>query len=127
MYTLILQTAPIAKGRPRFTRQGRVFTPAKTRNAEAEMRWLLAQWWLPKTPLLGPLEIEVKFYFLRPRSVSKQKRAHHVVKPDLSNTLKTLEDAGNGLVWHDDSQIIAATISKSYDTTQRIELRIKEI
>jgi len=64
--------------------------------------------------------------FLRPKSAPKS-RLHHVVKPDASNALKLLEDAGNGILWKDDSQIVFATVTKEYGDPERIEITVKEL
>jgi Holliday junction resolvase RusA-like endonuclease len=111
---------PCGKGRPRFG-NGRTFTDAKTVAAEAEIRWLLQK---ENPPLLeGPVALELAAFFLKPKSVSK-KRAFHTVKPDGSNILKLFEDAGNGVLWRDDSQIVSAKVTKQYGEPARLEVRV---
>lgn len=114
---------PVAKGRPRLGRFG-VFTPDKTRNAEANLRWLMSKSWKRK-PIELPIALTVVFNFLRPKSVPYTKRAYHTVKPDCSNLLKLVEDAGNGILWRDDSQIINLSIIKAYGERGKITLGIE--
>lgn len=121
MFILEFPLDPVAKGRPRFSRKsGVAYTPEKTRAAEAELRWMMNKQW--NRPILEcALVVDVAFFFRRPKSV---KRLHPTVKPDLSNIFKTVEDAGNGILWRDDSQIISASISKYYAGESKIVLQI---
>lgn len=73
----------------------------------------------PKTPI--ECEIGVGMYFHIPPSPKcapiASNQAHwasagHRIKPDLSNLVKFYEDAGNGILWHDDSQISSLTTKK---------------
>ena len=73
----------------------------------------------------GPLKMEVTFFFKRPKSASK--RIHHTVKPDLSNLVKSVEDALNGIVYVDDAQIVELSVIKVYDSAPGIEVFIEEI
>lgn len=131
MYHLEFNIDPVAKGRPRFSRlSGVAYTPAKTRQAEAELRfWMHKKWCadLGLKPLAGPLHVIVRFIFKRPKSVSVKSRPFHTVKPDLSNTFKLVEDSGNGILWDDDSQIVGASIFKLYGDESKIVLSIKEV
>jgi crossover junction endodeoxyribonuclease RusA len=127
MITMRLEVEPIAKGRARFGRNGSVRTPSKTRLFETTLGWMARREFGKRTPLVGPLKLSVRFVFVPGKSV---KRTHHTIKPDLSNLLKAIEDALNGIVWRDDSQIISASAAKLYDVSggpARIELQIEEI
>lgn len=129
MYKLEFNVNPTAKGRPRFARMGkfvRAITPEKTRSAEAELRWLMSEQFKAK-PLEGAITLAVDFYFMRPKSISEKKRPHMIVKPDLGNVLKTLEDAGNGILWRDDSQIINISMRKLYGDSPKIKLTFAEM
>jgi Holliday junction resolvase RusA-like endonuclease len=63
----------------------------------------------------GPLEVRVRFVFLRPqhhhvagdrsRPVKPNAPVYHAQAPDLSKLLRGMEDDLNGLVWTDDSRI----------------------
>ncbi len=60
-------------------------------------------------PLSGPLSVKTVFVFPRPKSKIWKKRPMprewHVGKPDRDNLMKSFQDALNGLLWVDDSQI----------------------
>jgi Holliday junction resolvase RusA-like endonuclease len=112
--------APVAKGRPRMTRTGRAYTPAKTRAAEGYMRHAIAA--QAGQPMLeGALSVEVVAMLPIPSSWSKAKQAAAAAgalrptgKPDGDNLAKSICDAANGLLWHDDGQIVRLLVSKVY-------------
>ena len=114
---------PVAKGRPRFTKKGFTYTPAKTKQAEDSF---LNQAFSkkPDVPLQCPLAIEMKIFMPRPKSKSKKIWAW-TTRPDLDNLIKIL-DALNGVFWHDDSQIIELHASKDYGEPARTEIKITE-
>ena len=78
----------------------------------------------PETLLDGPLSLRVEFYLLQPKSVRRQ---YPAVKPDLSNLLKAVEDALNGLLWTDDSRIVELVVHKHYGNPSRVEVAVQEI
>ena len=117
---------PVAKGRPRLTKRvglGRgvyLYTPERTGNAEEIMQGEMRQ--ACTTPLEGPLQLSVVFCFRRPKSWPKAQRdavdngeePWHVGKPDLDNLVKLVQDAGNGILWRDDAQIVRLEAIKVY-------------
>ena len=50
-----------------------------------------------------------------------------IYKPDLSNYVKSAEDALNGVVWKDDQSIVTEHTGKWYSEHPRIELEIKRL
>lgn len=109
-WTILLEMPPTAKGRPRFGKHG-AYTPKKTRDAERDARALIRSQFIMQ-PLLGPLKVDIDFVFDRP-----QKPKHnqwHIVRPDADNLVKLIKDAGNNLLWKDDSQICQMTVRKFY-------------
>ena len=126
---------PVGKGRPRFVRAtGRTYTPEKTASFENLLR-LEAQrvMRLNGAGLLdGPLDVSICAYFPVPKSYSKRRQAaclggdeRPTKKPDPDNILKMI-DALNGVVWHDDAQVVTATIRKFYAREPGLLLRISE-
>lgn len=76
-------------------------------------------------PLLeGPLILEVRFYILRPKGHHRSgKHANElkpnapeypVVTPDATKLVRAIEDAMNGVVWHDDKQVVSQHVYKFY-------------
>lgn len=106
---------PVAKGRARFTRQGRAYTPAKTRSFESTLRSLAHDRMTIPLPA-GPLRVEVTYFFAPTKS---GKNCFPIVKPDLDNLIKSL-DAFNGIFWVDDKQIVEIEARKHYDWNRRV-------
>lgn len=123
-FKLKLPVEPYGKGRPRRGANGRIYTPEKTKEAEYQAKHhMRAQWKLE--PLEGALYVGITFYFKRPKSV---KRKYPIVKPDRDNAEKLICDAGNGILWRDDCQIIDGPIRKRYSHAESyIEIDIWEI
>ena len=135
MIRIIVDGAPVAKGRGRIGRiNGRpmVFTPAKTRTYADALAYAASQAMIGKVPLDVPLSVEVTAFLPIPVSFSKKKRAAaaqglHLPskKPDVDNYLKQL-DALNTIVWRDDALIVVATIRKVYAEKPRLEIEVRE-
>ena len=121
---IVIPGQPQGKGRPRFVRAtGRVYTPAKTESYEATIRLFASQAMAGRALFEArqPLMCLVEARFAVPASWSKRKQAqayarilHPVGKPDGDNLLKVLGDALNGVVWHDDAQVVMWTCQKVY-------------
>lgn len=131
MITFVIDGLPIAKGRGRVGRHGQVYTPARTRDAERYIATVALQH-RPSAPFTGPLVLEVDFVFPIPHAWPRWKRAaalasewRPIGKPDVSNLLKTVEDALNGVMWLDDSQICDVTGRKWYGAEPRTIVTIR--
>ena len=116
---IVIPGEPVAKGRGRVTKQGRVFTPAKTRKAEETLAGRAMAQLATRTdlPLAGPLRLEATFTRCVPASWSRRKREEQRLptsKPDVDNLLKLAKDALNGLVWVDDAQIVTVITRKVF-------------
>jgi Holliday junction resolvase RusA-like endonuclease len=123
---------PIGKGRPRLGK-GRVHTPEKTRAWEKKAAFEARRQYHGE-PLEGPIDIDVQATFSVPKSwpLWKQLQAEdgmvvHTIKPDASNVLKAVEDALQGIVFRDDSQIAALSIEKWYGAMPGIQVNISKI
>ena len=101
---------PVPKGRPRMTRSGHVYTPQATHDAENTIRGYLKRAYR-QAPLVGPVSVHIRFWMVKPK---KPKHREHITKPDLTNLAKTVEDAANGLLYADDSQIVYLVLEKAY-------------
>ena len=92
----------------------------------------LVQWQMKAQHRIGPLKGAIAvgwyFYFEPAKSTPAKKRELMLAGeiqptgvPDLSNLIKFYEDAGNGILWEDDSQITTYTISrKLYGTENKV-------
>jgi len=112
--------APVAKGRPKFTKKGFAYTPAKTKKAEDSFLTQALQF-KPSTPISEPLTIDITSILPIPKSTSKKNyilmmtdNIKHTKRPDLDNLLKLVEDSLNGIFFIDDSQIYSISAKKKY-------------
>ena len=131
-YTFTLLGKPIAKKRPRFVKEtGHVYDP----NASDEGR---ALWDLTLQarelglvePLEGPLHVSFSFTFARPKSHYGSGRNSNKLKDsaplhadkinkDFDNMAKFYADAMNKVIYDDDKQIVASSITKQYKSYAR--------
>lgn len=104
----------VAKQRPRFSRRsGRPYTPEETRTFEA-MVGRLAKAQFPYAPIdrdQGGIKLEMTFYFKKAKT---NKSKEHLQKPDCTNLAKAVEDALNGIVFIDDSQVTTLIVKKRW-------------
>ena len=127
---------PIGQGRPKFSTingHARAYDPEKSRNYKAYVRMLATQAMKDSgfTMIEGACVLRIDAYFEVPKSKSKKFREaalngleRPTKKPDLSNIIKGIEDALNGLVYKDDSSIVSLKIQKYYSEFPRVELEI---
>ncbi len=74
---------------------------------------------LPTTPADGPIRVDIKFLFPRPKRLMRAKddagRILHTSKPDRDNCEKAVLDCFTTLgLWRDDGQVCAGEIEKFY-------------
>jgi Holliday junction resolvase RusA-like endonuclease len=81
------------------------YDPPKSKDFKEELGKLV-EISRPIEPFDVPMIMSCKIYITRPKSVTIAKREYPEVKPDLSNYIKGIEDAMNGLVYTDDSKIV---------------------
>lgn len=117
--TVIIPGPPVGQGRPRFSTFGghvKAYDPAKSREFKETLKSLVITAMREQgfDPLPASMPVEIKIISHRPITTSKAKwwkdlaKANSIVpstKPDGSNVLKGIEDAMNGIVYHDDNQI----------------------
>ena len=132
MINLIIPGEPVAKGRPRVTRTGIAYTPAKTKGYENLVKMCYMEQ-CNNLKLEGELQAAVIAYFQIPKSASKKKQKQMeegeirpTKKPDADNILKAVLDALNGLAYKDDSQIVSVGIEKWYSHEPKVEVVICE-
>lgn len=72
-------------------------------------------------PWPGPIRLDLEFVLPRPKShytkagvFTKSAPHHHVTKPDRGKLARAVEDAMSGIVYGDDSQIMAGETTKRY-------------
>ena len=125
---------PKGKGRPRFTRNGRTFTPAETVRYESLVRACFTETYKGEPVEKGiPLRAHIMAFYPIPKSVSKSRAVNMesgfefpTKVPDCDNVAKIILDALNGIAYHDDAQIVRLTVQKSYSREPRVSVTIQE-
>ena len=136
--TIEILGKPIAKARPRFKRLGKFVKTYdiqdESKNNIALIAQKTAQEQLYGNPLEGQLMVSIDCFFEPPKSSSKKQldlmltnKVRHVKRPDCTNIAKFYEDAFNGIIWKDDSQIVHLVIRKWYGETAKVLITIQEI
>ena len=121
---------PVAKGRARATMvagRARMYTPSKTVSYEGKVALFASQAMNGLELLIGPVSLDLVLHMPIPASWSGKKTKQAIageiiptVKPDCSNVLKAIEDAMNGIVYKDDSQISDVSIRRCYSASPKV-------
>lgn len=99
-----------------------VYTTARGRTWRESVKLCAIQNAPPK-PFDGPLTLDLRFYLRRPQShyttkgelnAKGRRRRYPTTKPDLDNLAKPVKDALKGIVYLDDAQVVAASMTKKY-------------
>lgn len=111
---------PVAAGRPRFSRNGHVYIPTKTRQELAAIRMAAQAQMNGRKPFDGALEVDYLAERQVPGSWSKKRQREALgglrlptARPDADNCLKCL-DALTHIVWKDDAQICRLHFEKRF-------------
>ena len=138
MVKIVIPIEPVEQARPRYTSRGRfvrVYDPPKVSQFKKDLGYWMQDYMTKRNirRFETPLTVTFTFYRKLQKSLSKVERERRLqgvhpptVKPDLSNYLKSTEDALNEILWKDDAQIVEEHIVKKYAEEPRIELEIKE-
>jgi Holliday junction resolvase RusA-like endonuclease len=134
-FTICLLGEPVAWARTRISRTGSLFTPQRQRNNAVALKLLAQQEMIGRTPLEGPVMLDVTAEFAIPKSFSRAKREDAITryifptkKPDLSNIVKQVEDALNGVAFRDDAQIVRyGTLQKVYSVQPKIVVTVRSL
>ncbi|RQZ31551.1 RusA family crossover junction endodeoxyribonuclease [Burkholderia sp. Bp9017] len=128
---------PVAKGRPRFSRQGghvRTHTPEKTARYENLVKMAASVAMRSTEPYAGPIRLVVHIGMPIPTSWSQKRQRAAAAgeigptkKPDWSNVAKAIEDGLNGIAYIDDAQIVDACVLKRYTRTPGVRVEVIEL
>lgn len=130
--------SPIGQGRPKFSTingHAKAYDPEKSRNYKAYVKLLATQAMREQgfTMIDGPCCLDILAFFEVPKSKSKKFKERALMgierptkKPDLSNIIKGIEDALNGLAYNDDSSIVYLSVAKHYSEVPRVEVILQE-
>ena len=111
----------------------RFYSPVEVRKWQTTARVLAAERMKNLNPVKGAIELIVWVYLVPPSSMSKRKQAlaldgklRPVTRPDVDNYAKAILDSLNGIVWIDDSQIVALHVYKYYADKPRVVIKVEE-
>lgn len=100
---------------------GRIYTQKKTRDWQKIVAYHARKAMSGFPPLIGPVAMSCHFYYQIPESWAAKKKQQAIEleiyptgRPDLSNLVKSIEDACNGIVYIDDAQICRLEVTKNY-------------
>ena len=134
IFFLKIEGEPVPKGRPRFTRQGRAYTPAKTANYEKDGKLLAKMKWSRQPLIDRPIACEVSARLPIPQSWTKKKKEaaksgelRHTSRPDLDNYMKIALDILNETVITDDSIIVSLSGEKKYSEEPCLVIKLLEV
>ncbi len=134
-FTFEIPGTPVAKMRPRFTRNGYAYTAAPTRAYErhvaetAQLAMLTAK----RKTTTAAVSVALSLYFPIPESWSKKKKALALTgeviptSVDIDNVAKSILDGCNGVVFNDDGQVVELYVSKRYGAEAKARVFVKEI
>ncbi len=118
---------PTAKARARKGRQGKFYTPEKTKKAEYDIGMIVRIECNRQGISYSshkPLEVIVTFCIKQPK---RCKHDYPITRPDLDNYIKLILDSLKGII-PDDAQIVHIDAWKRYtDKEGFIELEVREI
>lgn len=121
MVRFFVSGKPQPKERPRFGKNGKPFTPKKTKSYESRVAYYAAQAMHPLKPIEGAVSMTIRCDIIAPISWSDKKRKSAVdgkikptTRPDIDNYLKAVLDGCNGVVYLDDNQVTSVYITKRY-------------
>ena len=136
MVTFKVDGDPVGKQRARYAKRGnfvQTYTPDKTRNYESLIKEAAIQAMGSNEILETPVNLYLYIRAPIPKSLPKKRleaclngSEKPIKKPDASNVLKSVEDAMNGVVYKDDSQIVNIHVTKVYSSQSGIDVCVKE-
>lgn len=122
----------IPKARPRIAKNGHFYTPQKTRQYESMVARLLKS---QKAKISDkPLKVFIKVYRKHlkgwtksEKELAKQGKMYPTTRPDVDNYAKSILDGADGILYHDDSQIVDLRVMKLYGDKEQVVIEVSEL
>lgn len=113
-YQGLLLGQPVALGRPRVGKNGRLYTPRTSREYQQfQLEALGGKWEQGK--LEGAIRIQMTFISKRPKRIKTKGRTWKNTKPDLDNHIKMVLDILTKWgIWEDDNQVTSLQAEDFY-------------
>lgn len=92
-----------------------MFDPPKSRAWKGVAQVWMQQAMGAREPLAGPLEVVVVAVWALPKTKERRvpvPRRWRPQRPDVENVVKACLDAGNGVLYHDDAQVVRVVAEK---------------
>lgn len=136
-YSFTVMGAPVGRREPNFfrvpgQRRLRGVTPAKAKAYARSVAWTFRKSHPSATPEYGAASVFILAFYPIPKRTSARQRERMLqgkvrpeVKPDGSNVLKLVEDALEGLAYHNDSQVVVEHVEKWYSDEPRIAVVVR--
>lgn len=128
MIEFTVPTAPVAKARARSTRSGQHYTPQKTVDFENMVAWYAKAAMAGKPLYEGALIVTLYYGIPIPKTleprIKKGELIYPTKRPDMDNYEKSVLDGMNGVVYKDDSQIVATFHKKRYTRNPRVVISV---
>ncbi len=118
MLELVIPMAPVPQPRPRHTRNGQTYVPKSAREARLELQAHMLRLTVGQKPLEGQIALEMGLF--------RPSKRDHRKDGDIDNYQKAVLDAGNGVLWVDDRQIVDLHAWFDEDEEGRVELTVGE-
>lgn len=109
----------------------------KVKPWQSEIKFAAADAFNGRPLMNGPLAVTFKFFRPRPKGHYGSGRNAGVVKlsapsapdtrPDVLKLARAVEDACTGILWRDDAQIVAESLSKEWGEPARCEIEVDEL
>lgn len=136
-FTVYGQAAPAGSKTVGFAKSGRHFVRDSSGKRGSDWRRNVAQAagiaMQGRGLLEGPLTLDVIFSVVRPkghfgvRGLRPSAPSFPTVKPDVTKLLRSVEDAMEGIVFRNDSQIVHQTAQKVYGEQSYAEIAIRNV
>ncbi len=133
MISVSIPGTPVAQGRGRATRtpagRARVYDPERSRvwklKAATHMRRQAHV-----RPVYGPgvpIWVDIVASWPIPAKGGRRDGDPRPSRPDADNITKAVLDAGNGILWADDAQVVALSILKQYGDTPGVVVKVSAV
>ena len=117
-FKVFVQGKPVSWARARVSRHGGMFTPPKQRAYKLMVAQALSS--AVRRASSAPLVVVIRVQILRPRTNKTLLPATRNTS-DADNWAKMILDAGNGVAWKDDAQVVALEVSKIWVSSAKEE------
>jgi Holliday junction resolvase RusA-like endonuclease len=133
MITFTIPGEPQGKGRPRFTRFGKPYTPKQTTVYERAVKYYFRMAYKGER-MLGPMAVKITAVLGVPLRGSKLENGRKLAgiirptkKPDADNIGKIICDSLNGMAWRDDAQVVKLAVVKQYGAEPRVIVELNQL